>query len=400
MKQNVKNYYFSIVKLFCIILLIIYFVYHSEKSLHDISVEWFLLTMSLLSSLGFEVVGGSRILEKNHTLHGYEWKELLTNNKTILKVICLFVEVVMMLLVVFKFNDGVGLYLIPIVLMDAVVFFHLSIGFGFLALLGIFLNQENAFIYTSYNVFILIIYYQNFYIIDRYKRYIEDFEQEEYHLKDSIHAKDTIYKEQLEKSSLSFENKMLEDKARLSQALHDKLGHSINGSIYQLEACKILMDKDQKQSNLIMQGVIDNLRTSMDEIRKILRREKPDKKRMAYLQLVQLCEECKGKYGIEAEVTIDGENQEVPEYLWDVILDNTIEAVTNALKYAKCNKLRIEIIILHKVIRCIIVDDGIGCNHLKEGMGLQGMKNRTRKVNGVLDINCDNGFRINMIIPL
>ena len=193
---------------------------------------------------------------------------------------------------------------------------------------------------------------------------------------------------------------MLEEKARLSQALHDKLGHSINGSIYQLEACKILMEKDPQQSNKIMQGVIDNLRTSMDEIRKNLRQEKPDKKRLAYLQLVQLCEECNEKYGIKAEVIIEGENSEVPEYLWDIILDNTIESVTNALKYAECTELSIDIAILHKVIRCSIRDNGVGCSVMKEGMGIQGMKNRIHKVNGLIDINSDNGFRINMIIPL
>jgi signal transduction histidine kinase len=33
-------------------------------------------------------------------------------------------------------------------------------------------------------------------------------------------------------------------------------------------------------------------------------------------------------------------------------------------------------------------------------MGIQGMKNRVRNVNGYIDISSKEGFQINMIIPL
>jgi signal transduction histidine kinase len=317
------------------------------------------------------------------------------------KLVFLIVEIVLVLFLILIFRDSdSGLFLLPMVVLDAVTFFHLSYSFCILSFIGIPLNIDQLFIYIIYCLFLVIIYFQNHIVIERYRTYLEDFEQEEYRLKASIHVQDTHYKEELEKSSLAFENQMLEEKARLSQALHDKLGHSINGSIYQLEACKVLMSKDPEESKKIIQGVIDNLRKSMDEIRSILRREKPDKKRMALLQLIGLCEDCKKKYGIQAEVKIDGEDKEISELLWEIILDNTFEAVTNALKYAKCSKLKIEITILHKVIRCSITDDGIGCSQMKEGMGLQGMKNRVRKANGFIDINGEDGFRINMIFPL
>ena len=55
---------------------------------------------------------------------------------------------------------------------------------------------------------------------------------------------------------------------------------------------------------------------------------------------------------------------------------------------------------MHKAVRCSIEDNGIGCNIIREGMGMQGMRERIRKVNGYIDFNGDNGFRINMIIHL
>jgi signal transduction histidine kinase len=356
--------------------MVIYFISSRERSPHAISVEWFLLAVSMVALLGFELFDKYRLL-------------------------FLGAETVLALILIILFKDGGnGIYLLPIVIMDIIVYFRLSFIYGFISVVGLLLSPVSIYIYMFYCLFILIIYYQNFFIIERYRKYLQDFEKEEFKLKDSISSQNMIYKEELEKSSLSFENKMLEEKARLSQALHDKLGHSINGSVYQLEACKVLMEKNPQQSTEIMQGVISNLRSCMDEIRVILRREKPDKKRMAYLQLVQLCEECREKYNIKAECRIDGEDKQIPELVWEVILDNSIEAVTNALKYSKCTELTIEIIILHKVIRCSIRDNGVGCDGLKEGMGIQGMKNRARRVNGYIDITCDSGFHINMIIPL
>lgn len=86
----------------------------------------------------------------------------------------------------------------------------------------------------------------------------------------------------------------------------------------------------------MLQDVIDNLRGSMDEIRAILRRERPDKKKTSVLALQKLCDECESEYGIKAALTMNESDKTVPEKIWEIILDNTFEAVTNALKYSKC----------------------------------------------------------------
>lgn len=401
MSDNAKRYYFPVIKLLCMIMLIIYYVSNSEKSLQVISLEWFLLAATLAALLYYELANSedTQTLENIPGWKGFKSFIAIRNNQY--KLFFLGIEIILTLILLIFFRESNnGLILLPFIVLDTVVCFRLSLMVGLLALFGVFLRPDHFFLYLGYCFFVMVIYYQNFMIVEKYRRYLMAFEQQEYKLKDSIEINETVHKEELEKSSLAFENRMLEEKTRLSQALHDKLGHSINGSIYQLEACKVLMDKAPDESAKMLQGVIDNLRSSMDEIRSILRKEKPDKKRMAYLQLVQLCSDCKEKYGITAEVKVEGENKEIPEAVWDVILDNSVEAVTNALKYAQCTRIFIEINLLHKVIRCSIEDNGTGCEVFKEGMGIQGMKSRIRKVNGVIDINSEFGFRINMIIPL
>ena len=207
---------------------------------------------------------------------------------------------------------------------------------------------------------------------------------------------DTISGQQLKRD---IENKEYKVHANLSQTLHDKLGHSINGSIYQLEASKVLLSKDPDKAGEILQKVIDNLRTGMDEIRAILRKERPEKKKMALLQLHELMADCNDK-GVEGELVTEGDLAVIPNNIWEVILDNAFEAVTNAMKYSKCNRIDVRIVVMNKMVRCSISDDGVGCGSIVDGMGISGMRQRVRGVGGTIDFESEAGFTVSMLLPL
>jgi signal transduction histidine kinase len=269
-----------------------------------------------------------------------------------------------------------------------------------------YLTAFLTFLFLDYNmnqllivILIIMIYLQNAVVIRSYKEQQREDELSEWKLKQNLNRNESRYKEEISKSLLSAENSILEEKSRLSQSLHDKLGHSINGSIYQLEACKVIMDKDKKTCERMIQAVIDNLRNSMDEIREILSKERPDKYKLVMLQLQSLCDDCK-KIGINANFSINGNLSDIPHKYLEIILDNAFEAVSNALKYAKCTKFDIKIIVLNQMVRCTISDNGVGCEELIDGMGLSGMRNRMRSVNGILDFASELGFSINMLFPL
>ncbi len=244
-----------------------------------------------------------------------------------------------------------------------------------------------------------IIYVQHNYVVTPYqKRMIEDTVLEQ-GLKRDIRETEYAAKAELRRNMLKTENQILEERASLSQTLHDKLGHSINGSIYQLEGVKVLMDKDPEKSKSMIQAVIDQLRTGMDEIRAILRKERPEKKELAMLQLYKLCEDCNDK-GVETKLEVEGDTSLIPEPLWEVILDNSFEAVSNSMKYSKCSHIFIEIVVMNKMVRCSIRDDGKGAATFEDGMGISGMRRRVREASGNLDFETEVGFTVNMLLPL
>ena len=271
---------------------------------------------------------------------------------------------------------------------------------GYLLLLLSYYLHQNTAMHFLILTFLMLLYLQHYKIIGWYQQIVGENLQTESRLKSDMEHSKVLHKDELRQSRLHHENNLLEEKARISQALHDKLGHSINGSLYQLEAAKVLMDKKPEESSRILQEVIDNLRGSMDEIRVILRNERPDKKRMAMKALQALCDECEEQYHIKAALTVEQDEREIPDQIMEIILDNTFEAVTNSLKYSDCDEISIQIIVLGEVVRCTIRDNGKGAEVVEAGMGIQGMKERVRNIKGYLDIDSHNGFTINMILPL
>lgn len=244
-----------------------------------------------------------------------------------------------------------------------------------------------------------MIYFQHDFVVESYRKQTREDTIAEQELKHSMNRREHEMQEEVRRSFLQAENQALEERAELSQTLHDKLGHTINGSVYQLEAVKVLMEKEPERSRNMIQAVIEELRGGMDEIRAILRKERPGKHELAILQLERLCESCRQK-GVAAKLTAKGSLKDVPEKYLEIILDNAYEAVSNSMKYAGCSSINIHVHVLNQMVRCSISDNGIGCREVIDGMGISGMRKRVREANGILDLETEAGFTINMLLPL
>ena len=244
-----------------------------------------------------------------------------------------------------------------------------------------------------------IVYLQHNYVIRSYRKQMLEDTITEQNLKRDMQQKEYAAKMEQRRSMIMAENQILEQRASLSQTLHDKLGHNINGSVYQLEAAKVLMKKDPEKSEAMIQAVIDQLRGGMDEIRGILRKERPEKRQLTMLQLYKLCEDCNSK-GVQTELVTEGETSQIPDKLWEVILDNAFEAVSNSMKYSKCSRIDIRLVVMAQRVRVSIADDGIGCSEIKDGMGISGMRQRVRECNGTISFESTAGFTVTMLLPL
>lgn len=373
-EQNTRNQ-FIVIKLLICLSVILYSISNEVKPFWSIGLEWLLVAVFVFVTIGLELQESKK------------W---------------IWLSLSLLVIAIMAYYNGLGA-IAPwaiIVYLDCVAYWDRNFWISGLCYLTLFqteVSTSNLFMFCS---LLLVIYYQNTIVIRKCNDYINSSAKEEYELKEDMDLQRQIFKKEMEKRNLYSENKILEDRETLFQQLHDRLGHSINGSVYQLEAAKVLIEQKPEESKYIIQGVIDHLRGSMDEIRVIFRKEKPSKKQLAIIQIVSLCEECREKYGIEAQFKIEGDEKRIPDKVVEIILDNTYEAVSNALKYSKCTQIRITIHVMNQRIRCDIQDNGRGCERIEDGMGIQGMKNRMRAVNGFLNIQGEAGFEIMMLFPI
>lgn len=375
MEERFREHYFVLLRIVLLLILEIYIIL-SQSVLTGASVK-----ALLILALFIGVIAGKELVERR--LQG------------------VFLGVAGILLLIILFTLGTSFTLLGVFLCYEVLtylrpcmfWYFIPLGFAFVS------GETDSSVQFIIAVLIGLIYCQHDFVVEAYRKQTKEDTIVEQTLKHRINIREYEMQEEVKKSLLMAENQMLEEGAELSQTLHDKLGHNINGSVYQLEAVKLLMEKEPEVSKKMIQTVINQLRSGMDEIRVILRKERPKKYKLAILQLEKLCEDCREK-GVEAELITEGELRAIPEKYLEVILDNAYEAVSNSLKYAKCSKIKISVYVLNKMIRCSIWDNGVGCKELIDGMGISGMRKRIREINGILDFETEAGFTINMLLPL
>lgn len=380
MKKNIREYFFVLAKMAVLILGIVYLMMAVDEEMLQKATHSLYLAVFLVAAVSLELTGYRKI-----------------------KYVVLCVEGILAFMGVFLFPVSGMIHIILFVadlcsVLSLPMYAYLS---EYLLVLPIACHVlPRIEIWVGLVTAVVICYIQEKHILHLYRRLLDQGEETQLELKTDIVRQSVDHERQMKRSHLQFENQVLEQKNQIAQALHDKLGHSINGSLYQLEAAKLLVTKRPEDCETILQAVIDQLRLSMDEIRAILRSERPDKKRMAMLSLQALCEECETRYQIAVHLNLSDPHEKIPEKLWEILLDNTYEAVTNALKYAFCHNIYIDILAMNEIVRCTIRDDGRGAVCMEEGMGIQGMKNRVRSVRGQMTIECETGFAINMILPI
>ncbi|MCG8483876.1 MAG: histidine kinase, partial [Clostridia bacterium] len=192
----------------------------------------------------------------------------------------------------------------------------------------------------------------------------------------------------------------IEERNSIAQKLHDELGHTLSGSTMQIEAALMLLDKDEDKSKHMLRTVIRNLREGTDSTRRILRNIKPETASMNIQTIKLLVFETQEKSGISIDLIYDHDIVFLDHTMWYVITINVKEALTNLMKYSQATKCAIKFESLNQRYKVSINDNGIGCQNIKQGMGLSGMEERIHQVGGQLIVDGSDGFSIIMLLPL
>lgn len=316
-----------------------------------------------------------------------------------LKIPCLTLSFVTATMLYFTFSPILILVVI-LNIMDCLVILKINSFWGLVLLLLFPFCGQHYFDFIIFTVLMSFLFYLVHSVVNVQSKYIETGFKNEKRLLNRLSEADKKHKYRLQSTILRFENQRLQEKSELSQNLHDKIGHAINGSIFKLEGAKLLVNKDTSRSSEMISDVITALRESVDDIRYMLRNEKPSSELMNIGHLRVLLSDFTDKYDIETSLVVEGDAGRVSLTQYGIFYDNTIEALSNSLKYADCSKISVSLGVYNRIIRYTILDNGNGTQNITDSMGLTGIKERILAVGGTVNISGENGFEIIMLIPI
>jgi signal transduction histidine kinase len=285
-------------------------------------------------------------------------------------------------------------------ILDCLAIFNINSFWGLISLVLFPYCGQHYFDFAIFTILMSFLYYLVYSVVKSQSEYIETTFKKEKQLLNRLYEADKKHKFKLQSTILRFENQRLQEKSELSQNLHDKIGHAINGSIFKLEGANLLINKDTAKSREMISDVIAALRESVDEIRYLLRNEKPSADLLNIGRLRALLSDFTDKYDIETSLVVEGDAGRVPIDIYGILYDNTIEALSNSLKYARCSKISATLGIYHRIVRYNIHDNGAGAQNIEYNMGLAGIRERIISAGGTVSICGEDGFEVNMLIPI
>ncbi|MDR2531865.1 MAG: sensor histidine kinase [Oscillospiraceae bacterium] len=185
----------------------------------------------------------------------------------------------------------------------------------------------------------------------------------------------------------------ISERSRIAQDIHDHVGHEITGALIALQTAAKLHDNGDKRAGELLNQTIARLESASANLRETVYNLKPIK--TAGLPLLEeLCDYFKF-CGIEFK---QSGNMSGIEH-WELLAANLKEALTNVSRHSNATIVSVRLDTNADYIRMTIADNGKKAQKLRFGIGLSGMKERTRAANGTLTINTDNGFKIICVLP-
>jgi signal transduction histidine kinase len=219
----------------------------------------------------------------------------------------------------------------------------------------------------------------------------------------SVYDKERKYRYELEdaKSKLLRSSREVahiaevKERNRIARSLHDNIGHSIAGILFQLQAALKLRGKNDDKSYMLLKKSVEELSSSLELLRDTVHNIRPrESLGVEYIrEIIDNFSFCPVEFILKGDFNCLG-----PSHV-EIICTNIKEALTNASKYSCATKVYIQIDINDKFTRLYIKDNGVGCPNIIDNLGLSGMKERLKNIGGSISISGGDGFLIVCILP-
>lgn len=193
------------------------------------------------------------------------------------------------------------------------------------------------------------------------------------------------------------------ERNRIAREIHDNLGHYLTVVNVQLEASKLLIDKNPEKAReavgkaqQMTQEGLQSVRQSIHALRVSAVENRPISEALA-----DLCTNHQAS-GVVTDYKIIGEPRTLNEKVKLTLYRIVQEGLTNSRKYADATQVSVALSYDDPdTITLLVADDGVGADNTDSGFGLLGIRERIGLLGGTLKIETapSEGFMLHASIP-
>jgi signal transduction histidine kinase len=201
---------------------------------------------------------------------------------------------------------------------------------------------------------------------------------------------------------------VVEERARIARELHDAIAHNVSLMVVQAGAERRVLDSEATSTKEVLQTIEQVGRGALTEMRRLvgmLRSGEADAlaPQPSLADLPRLVAQVR-EAGLSVELTVEGDQRELPLGIELSAYRIVQEALTNALKHAGDANASVRVSYSSDQLELEIADDGAGAPApvAGGGHGLAGMRERVALYGGRLDAGrrAERGFTVRVVLPI
>ena len=199
---------------------------------------------------------------------------------------------------------------------------------------------------------------------------------------------------------------ILEERNRMAREIHDTLAQSFTGILLQVGAAAQVLADDREATQAHLEMIEELARTGLAEARRSVTALRPQLLEDGNLQsaLHRLAAQMRSAADTALIYEIQGTAYSLPAEVENNLLRIAQEALTNAIKYADANEIRVELVYGDAQCSLCVKDNGrgfgVGSVPLSGGFGLLGMSERAERIGSQLRIQSQPGQGTEIIVTL
>lgn len=205
------------------------------------------------------------------------------------------------------------------------------------------------------------------------------------------------------------------ERKRIARDLHDSTVQSLTNIVHKTEYCSKMIDKDPVQVKLELATMMNNIRSSIDDMRRIIYDLRPMSiDDLGLVPTIQrFVEQNKTEHEeikFRIQVTSESDEIDLPSVVTLTIFRIIQESCNNIYKYSQAKNVTISICYWEDEIEVSVEDDGIGFDKtligkgeekVSSGFGLSIMQERAQLLQGTFAIDSQpgKGTKVSISIP-